>query len=129
LDLSKSTDLTLRGRELNVWRKSTVLSGKDWVFVRVRLRREDSIGLPDEVIGRPLLTKTLDAAEGGRSFFLFGFGVNVGRDRDSDCAVAGRLGFCGRREEDLRWMELLVLDERLFNGGGKLKKKGSPGRG
>jgi hypothetical protein len=49
---------------------------------------------PVELIGCPLMKKTLEAAEGGRSFIFVVLGVNLGGRKDkSDCAVVRRLAF------------------------------------
>jgi len=72
--------------------------------------------LPEELIGCPFATKTLDAAEGGRSVFLVGgFGVNLGIKEVSDCEVLGRFLFV-RRRDGLRAIVLIVLEVPSFNG-------------
>ena len=43
-------------------------------------------------MGCPLLKKTLDAAEGGRSFLFVGFGVSLGMMENCEVAVVGRVG-------------------------------------
>ena len=43
-------------------------------------------------MGRPLLKKTRDAAEGGRSFLFVGLGVSLGMMENCEVAVVGRVG-------------------------------------
>jgi hypothetical protein len=96
--LSRSRDFTFNERTEGIDRKfvaeiSFGMTGCD--TVRFRRRGDFPVG----VIGCPLLKKTREAAEGGRSFF-FGLGSNIGSasDRFSDCAVVERDCFRLRRD-------------------------------